>query len=78
MKVGPSSDNDYLSIPCIAQVRCQLPLSWSVPAHIEEDLDDDEYYNNSTKTVKNVGRMRHNGYALRFGFKTLFKKRYIC
>lgn len=47
MKVSPSSDDDYLCIAGVAQICCQLPLSWPVPAHIEEDLYDDEYYNNS-------------------------------
>lgn len=58
MKVGPSSNNDYLSIARVAQVRCQLPLSWSVPAHIEEYLDDDEYDNNSVKERGRGEKMR--------------------
>ncbi len=49
MEVGPSSNNDYLSIAWVAQVRCQLPLSRSVPADVEEYLDDDEYDDNSLK-----------------------------
>lgn len=49
MEVGPPSNNHYLSIAWIAQVRCQLPLSGPVPAHVEEDLDDDKYYNHSEK-----------------------------
>lgn len=53
MKVGPSSNNDYLSIPWVAQICCQLPLSGSVPAHVEEYLDNDEYYNNSGKEEQN-------------------------
>lgn len=54
MKVGSSTDDDYLSIAWVAQVCCQLPLSRSVPAHIEEYLDDDEYDDDSVKeTGKN-------------------------
>lgn len=49
MKVGPSSNNNYLGIAWVAQVCCQLPLSWSIPAHIEKYLDDDEYDDNSAK-----------------------------
>lgn len=47
MEVGPPTDDDYLGIAWIAQVCCQLPLSWPVPAHVEEYLDDDEYDDNS-------------------------------
>lgn len=49
MQVGPSSNDDYLSIAWVAQVCCQLPLSWSIPAHVEEYLDNDKYDNNSAK-----------------------------
>lgn len=49
MKVGPSSNNDYLCIACVAQVCCQLPLPRPVPAHIEEYFYDDEYDNDSVK-----------------------------
>lgn len=49
MKVGPSSNDDDLGIAWVAQVCCQLPLSWPVPAHVKEYLDDDEYYDNSVK-----------------------------
>ena len=65
MKVGPSSNNDYLSIAWVAEVSCQLPLSGPVPAHIEEYFDDDEYNNNSGKqkgnkiNVKCVGNFTH-------------------
>lgn len=49
MEVGSSSNDDYLGIPGVAQVRRQLSLSGSVPAHIEEYLDDDEHYDHSEK-----------------------------
>ena len=49
MKVGPSSNDDNLGIARVAQVGCQLPLPWSVPAHIEEYLDDNEYDDNSER-----------------------------
>lgn len=52
MEVGPSSNNDYLSIAWVAQVCCQLPLSRPVPAHIEKYLYDDEYNDNSVKDTK--------------------------
>lgn len=57
MKVGPSSNNDYLSIAWVAQVCCQLPLSWSVPAHIEEYLNNDEYNNNYVPVQLHVCEM---------------------
>lgn len=47
MEVGSSANNHYLSIAWIAQVSRQLPLSGPVPTHVEEDLDDDKYYNHS-------------------------------
>lgn len=47
MEVGPPANNHYLSVAWVAQVRRQLPLSGPVPAHVKEDLDDDEYYNHS-------------------------------
>lgn len=53
MEVGPPSDDDYLGIARIAQVRCQLPLSRPVPAHVEEYLDDDEDYDNSDEEKTN-------------------------
>ena len=49
MEVRSSSNYDYLSIAWVAQVGRQLPLSGSVPAHIEEYLDDDEYDDNSVE-----------------------------
>lgn len=52
MKEGPSSNDDNLGIARVAQVRCQLPLSRPVPAHVKEYLDDDEYYDNSGKGKK--------------------------
>lgn len=47
MEVGSPANNHDLSVAWIAQVSGQLPLSGPVPAHVEEDLDDDEYYNHS-------------------------------
>lgn len=49
MEVGPPSNNDDLGVAWVAQVRRQLPLPRSVPAHVEENLDDDEYDNHSEK-----------------------------
>lgn len=49
MEVCPSTNNDYLGIARVAQICCQLPLSWPVPAHVEEDLDNDKYYDDSVK-----------------------------
>lgn len=49
MKVGPPTNNHDLSIAWIAKVCRQLPLSRPVPAHVEEDLDDDKYYNHSER-----------------------------
>lgn len=49
MEVGPPTNNHYLSIAWIAQVCRQLPLAGPVPAHVEEDLDDDKYYNHSER-----------------------------
>lgn len=43
MEVGPSSHNHNLSITWCSQVSCQLSLCGSVPAHIEQDLNNDEY-----------------------------------
>lgn len=59
MKVGsPANDHD-LSIAWIAQVSRQLPLPGPVPTHVEEDLDDDEYYDHSGREKgKKEGRMR--------------------
>lgn len=52
MEVGPPSNNHYLSIAWIAQVCRQLPLSGPVPAHVEEDLDDDKYYDHSVRDIQ--------------------------
>lgn len=52
MKVGPPSNDDYLCIARVAKVGCQLSLARPVPAYIEEDLDDNEYDDNSTVTNK--------------------------
>ncbi len=76
MKVGPSSNNDYLSVAWVAQVCCQLPLSWSVPAHIEEYLDDDEYDNNSVKGreegEKKMGEWDRDGQLYVSGLNSTF------
>lgn len=56
MKVGPSSDYNYLSIAWVAQVCCQLSLSGPVPAYVEEYLDDDEYDDNSVEGHSRRGR----------------------
>lgn len=52
MEVGSSSNNHDLSVAGVAQVRCQLPLSGPVPAHVEEYLDDDEYDDDSAGNRK--------------------------
>lgn len=57
MKVGPPANNHYLSIAWIAQVSRQLPLPGPVPTHVEEDLDDDEYYDHSERRGNKEGRM---------------------
>lgn len=61
MKVGPSSDYNYLSIAWVAQVCCQLSLSGPVPAYVEEYLDDDEYDDNSVEGHSRRGRGRGGG-----------------
>lgn len=60
MEVGPPSDNDYLGIAGVAQVSGQLPLSRAVPAHVEEDLDDDEHYDHSVMMGRGRRRRRTN------------------
>lgn len=55
MKVGSPANNHYLSIAWIAQVCRQLPLSGPVPTHVEEDLDDDKYYNHSEREGEKRG-----------------------
>ena len=47
MQVGPPSHDNYLRITRVVEVRGQLSLTRAVPAHIEEDLDDDEYDDHS-------------------------------
>lgn len=47
MEVSPASHNHNLGIAGVAQVGCQLPLPGPIPTDVEEDLDDDEYYDNS-------------------------------
>lgn len=67
MEVGPPTHDDYLGIAWIAQVCRQLPLSGAVPAHVEEDLDDDEYDDNSDEEKQNKKwGAEHNGHALDF------------
>lgn len=58
MEVGPSTDDDYLSIAWVAQVSCQLPLPRPVPAYIEEYLDYDEYYDHSVGGLGGTERQR--------------------
>lgn len=64
MEVGSPANNHYLSIAWIAQVSRQLPLSGPVPTHVEEDLDDDKYYNHSetegVKKSREESRIKHN------------------
>lgn len=55
MQVGSPANNHYLSIAWIAQVGGQLPLPGAVPAHVEEDLDDDKNDNHSEKKRGNGG-----------------------
>lgn len=57
MKVGSPANNHYLSIAWIAQVSRQLPLPGPVPTHVEEDLDDDKYYDHSERGGNKEGRM---------------------
>lgn len=64
MEVGSPANNHYLSIAWIAQVSRQLPLSGPVPTHVEEDLDDDKYYNHSAGgsggDESEKSRIKHN------------------
>ena len=69
MEVGPSSDDDYLSVAWVVQVRCQLPLSRSIPAHVEAYLDNDEYNDNSGDERGEGGVMRH---TLHISFKLFY------
>lgn len=69
MQVSSSSDNHYLCIARVAQVRSQLPLSGPVPAHVEEYLYDDEDDHNSVE--RNVNRLRNlvqKSKQIHFGF----------
>lgn len=47
VEISPSSHDHNLGISGVAQVGCQLPLPGPIPADVEEDLDDNEYYDNS-------------------------------
>lgn len=49
MQVRSSSHNNDLGIAWITEIRGQLPLSWAVPADVEEDLYHNKYYDNSAK-----------------------------
>lgn len=64
MEVGPSSDDDYLSVAWVVQVRRQLPLSRSIPAHVEAYLDNDEYNDNYVPVQLHFSEMSVSGERL--------------
>lgn len=71
MKVGSPANNHDLSIAWIAQVSRQLPLSGAVPAHVEEDLDDDKYYNHSDREREGGGKQAKTSQESRIKHNTV-------
>lgn len=52
VQVCSSSHNNDLGVAWITEICGQLPLSWAVPADVEEDLYHNKYYDDSAKTNK--------------------------